>query len=201
MSGNGRGLRLSPTAHLVATIYHASRARELYDRAAGSGPKQDGVTLVPEALWSMGVDRADTNAQLLITTAYHRLGFGDVVADVLADSPDLLRLESCLEVLETYAIRNELRPWVCRMVFDYLKDEDEHEHEAYRFAVCAVEGAERFGHSLPGETVAAIEDWIVNGASVIFVCPESQTSYIPGEVRSPISGIPHIEYVPLERPD
>lgn len=188
----------SPTAHLVATVYHASYARSLYERAARSGPMKDGVVLLPEELWNLGVDKADTGLQILLATTYSRLGFREEVAKTLSRSPDLLEPNRCLAFLDACHTQNRLKPWVCDMVFHYLKEIDE--LQAYRFGVMAVEGRERFGYGLPAQEVDRIEDWIVNGASVMFVCPESQTAYIPGQRRSPISGIPHIEYVPVERP-
>ena len=191
--------RPSITAHLVATMYHASFARALYDRAARSGPQHDGVVLLPEELWNLGVDNADTNLQILLTTTYSRLGFQDEVAKTLAQSPDLLEPERCLAFLEACRTQKRQKPWVCEMVFEYLKNLDE--LRAYRFAIMAVEGRERFGYGLPAENVEAIDQWILNGASFRFVCPESQTDYIPGQRRSPISGIPHFEYVAVQRTD
>jgi hypothetical protein len=189
--------RPSRTAHLVATMYHASFARSLYEQAARSGPQKDGIVLVPDELWNLGVDHADTNLQILLTTTYSRLGFRDEVAKTLAQSPDLLKPERCLAFLESSHVQTRLKPWVCVMVFEYLKNLDE--LQAYRFGILAVEGQERFGHALPRSVVGRIDDWIVSGASVKFVCPESQTAYIPGQRRSPISGVPHSEYVAVQR--
>lgn len=190
-------LRPSSTAHLMATMYHASFARSLYARAARTGPQKDGVVLLPEELWNLGVDHADTNLQVLLTVTYARLGFRDEVANTLASSPDLLQPNRCIPFLDSCRTQTRLKPWVCEMVFHYLKDRDE--LEAYRFGVMAIEGRERFGYGLPPHVVDRIEEWIVDSATVQFVCPESQTAYIPGQRRSPISGIPHIEYVPVER--
>jgi len=191
--------RPSPTAHLVATMYHASFARALYDKAVRSGPQKDGIVLVPDELWNLGVDQADANLQVLLSTTYSRLGFRDEVAKTLAQSPDLLEPARCLAFLDNSLTQTRLKPWVCEMVFEYLKNLNE--LQAYRFGIMAVEGRERFGYGLPEASVARIDDWIVNGASVRFVCPESQTAYIPGQRRSPISGVPHIEYVAVQRTD
>ena len=73
------------------------------------------------------------------------------------------------------------------------------ELEAYRFAVLALEGGERFGSSLGEPDAKRLTDWILAGAKVEFVCPESHTPFVPGLTRSPISGIPHLDYVAVER--
>ena len=190
--------RPSRVAHLVASIYHASCAGDVFPEAVRAAPEYEGVRLVPEELETLGLDKADVTLQVLITVAYARLGFRDEVAEILARSPDLLQLESCLAFLESHDIPPELRPWVCELVFHHLRSTNE--LEAYRFGVVAVEGRERFGYLLPAAVVTRIEDWIQNGASVLFACPESFTAYLPGQRRSPISGIPHIEYVAVERP-
>ncbi len=189
--------RPAPDAHRVASVYHASQARALYGAAARSGPTREGTSLVPDALWDFGVDAADANLQILLATTYHRLGFRSEVAKTLARSPELLELARALETLERYRVPAALRPWSCAMVFDHLRATNE--EEAYRFAVAAIEGGERFGHALPAPEVARLEDWILHGASVQFVDPRSQTPYLPGATRSPISGTPHVEYVPVER--
>jgi len=190
--------RPSPTAHLVAAEHWAAVGRALFDRAARSGPEHDGVTLLPDALWRIDLNDADANLQIVQTLAFARFSFTDEVARILGQSPRLVELASCLEDLERYAIPAELRPWVLAMVFDYLKTRNE--PEAYRFGVVAVEGGERFGHALPPERVDAIDRWIVEGSSFVFVCPQSHTAYVPGLRASPVSGVPHLEYVPVERP-
>ena len=100
--------------------------------------------------------------------------------------------------LDRCQIQAKLKPWVFAMVFEYMRDKDE--LLAYRFGILAIEGLERFGFTLPPETVAHIEDWIVHGASVMFVDPESQMEYVPGQRRSPISGVPHFDYIAVQRP-
>jgi hypothetical protein len=190
--------RPSITGHLVASIYHASVARAMYDQAARSGPKRKGVALVPDELWRLGVDNADAHLQLILTTAYARLGFRDEVAKILDRSPQLLSRDTFVSYLDQYQIPSKLRPWICEMVFWYLRSKDE--DLAYRYAIMAVEGQERFGYALPADVVARIDRWIEDGASVLFVCPASQTPYSPGEPRRPISGVPHIDFVAVARP-
>jgi hypothetical protein len=195
---NPSGERPSPNAHLAASVHHARAARAAFDRAARSGPKLDGVTLLPDSLWMIDLNDADANLQVILTTAYARLGFSQEVARILAESEGLVRLETCLGELERWRVPVELRPWVLAMIHDYLKSRDE--LEAYRFGVVAVEGAERFGHALPEERIAAIDRWIVAEAGVVFVCPQSHTAYIPGMRQSPISGVGHLDYVAVPRP-
>ena len=53
---------------------------------------------------------------------------------------------------------------------------------------------------LPQRSPVAVEGGI-DGADVVFVCPESQTPFMRGESRSPISGIAHLDYIAVERAD
>ena len=191
--------RPSPSAHLVAAVYHATRAREAFGKARLAAPAGNGEALLLDELQESDLGTADAHLQVLLTVAYARLGFRERVEDILVRSPELLELDTCLETLDRYGIPRELRGWICELVFHHLRGRNE--ETAYRFGVMAVEGAQRFRHALPAEAIARIDDWIVNESSMLFVCPQSQTPYIPGERRSPISGVPHIEYVPVERPE
>jgi hypothetical protein len=192
-----RGERVpSPDAHLVATIYHAGRARGMFDAARRQGAKREAA--LPDALREFPLEDADARLQLLQTIAYARLGFRERVSEILGRTPDLLAIESCFVTLDRYRLPDELRPWVCEIVFHHLEELDE--PTAFRFGVFAVEGADRFGLALPPDAIEAIDDWIVHDAKRLFVCPESRTPYIPGERRSPISGIPHLDYIAVERP-
>jgi len=191
-------IRPSPSAHLVAAVYHATRAREAFGKARLAAPAGNGEALLLDELQESDLDMADAHLQVLLTVAYARLGFRERVEEILVRSPELVELDSCFETLDRYGVPRELRGWICELVFHHLRDRDE--EAAYRFGVMAVEGAQRFRHALPAEAVARIDEWIVSESSMLFVCPHSQTPYIPGERRSPISGVPHIDYVPVERP-
>ena len=92
-----------------------------------------------------------------------------------------------------------LATWACEAFFEFTKSKDE--LEAYRFAVLALEGGERFGAELPDARARELEGWIARGASVEFVCPESGTPFVPGQRRSPVSGIPQLDYVAVPRKD
>ena len=189
--------RSSNTGHLVAAVYHATQAREIYAAANRSEATREGQALLPEALEEYGVETATVNLQIVLAATYYRLGFVNEVEKALDHHPELLRPETCLPALRRYRIPVELSSWVALMVYDHLKTRDE--ETAYRFGIIAVEGSQRFGQALPADEVAKVEDWILNGASVQFVCPKSQTPYIPGETKSPLSGIGHYDYVALER--
>jgi hypothetical protein len=192
-----RPARASPVAHLVASVYHAGVARSLAQGAASAGAHADARSLLPAALRELSPADAAANLQVLVTCAYHRLGFEGEVARALEGNSELLRLEDALAFLERVQVRTELRPWFCAAVFEHLTSRNE--REAYRFGVIAVEGEERFGSALAGEEIRRIEDWIVEDARVMFVDPRSQTPYLRGQRRSPISGVPHLEYVAVER--
>ena len=191
-----KGQRPSATSHLVACLHHATRALALLDRVdiadGGFAPPEGIGGRVPRTPAS-----ARANLTLLIATSYARLGFQREVGAALAASPELLEPESCMAFLEDRGVRSELRPWVCQMVSVHLRASDE--LEAYRFAILAIEGEMRFGHGLPEDVVAELETWILGGASVRFVCPRTQTEYIPGLRRSPVSGVRHIEYVAVSK--
>ncbi len=194
----GSETRPSIEGHVAASVYYASLARGMYDRAARSGPKHGEVTLLPDDLWNTDLNNADANLQIILTTAYARLGFSEEVAKILDESPDLVDFERCEGLLTRYGVLRELRPWIFAMIFDYLKVKNE--ESAYPFAILAVEGADRYGFALPARVTKRIDHWIVDEASVVFVCPESRTAYIPGAKKSPISGIAQLDYVPMPRP-
>lgn len=179
--GGGESRRPSPTAHLVALVYHASAARALMDQNEG------------------GLDRdlVEGNLRLATSTTLARLGFHDVARRAAEGDPELLELDSFQSVLERYDLPSELATWLAVMAFDAHKTSDE--LTAYRFAILAIEGKSRFGHALTPLEIVRLEDWIMNRASVRFVCPESGTPYVTGTRRSPRSGIPHDEYVPSPR--
>lgn len=192
-----RAERPSPLSHLVASVYHAGVARALAPEAARADAGTSARSSLPAGLRGLSPTDAQANLQVLVTCAYHRLGFQSEVARALEGAPELLRLEDSLAFLERVQVLAELRAWFCAAVFAHLTTRNE--REAYRFGVIAVEGQERFGSALPGDAIQAIEDWIVEGASVMFVDPRSQTPYLRGQRRSPISGVPHLEYVAVER--
>ncbi len=161
-------------SHWVATLSHASRAR------GGSSASPEGAKLA-----------------LLSALAYSRLGFPDEAGKFLADLPEIQRAREALALFDRLAVPRVLLPWMCVAAFDRAKGIDE--LEAYRFAILALEGEERFGRALPEPETKRLEDWILSGASVEFVCPESHTPYVPHLTKSPISGIPHFDYVAVER--
>jgi hypothetical protein len=185
--------RPSETSHLVAAVFHAAEARSLFEpavRAAGGA--------LPAELSARDLDDADDNLQLLLLVVYSRLGFADEAARLLEGSPVLRDPAACMSLMESFDLRAGLRPWVCRAIWHDLAPVDP--ELAYRFAVLAVEGTERFGRGLPRAEVDRIEAWIGRDAPVLFVCPESRTPYLPGQTRSPVSGVPHFDYVAVERP-
>ena len=173
--------RPSPAAHLVALIYHASAARALLASNRGG----------------LDRDQVEGNLRLAEATAFARLGFHDIAQRAAEADPELLLLEKFETVLERYDLPAELATWLASMAFDALKGTDE--LRAYRFAILALEGQARFGSSLDPITTRRLERWILEGASVRFVCPQSGTPFVPGLRRSPRSGIPHYEYVPAPR--
>ncbi|MEW6072724.1 MAG: hypothetical protein AB1726_09060 [Planctomycetota bacterium] len=189
--------RPSPTSHLVALLYHAAQARA-QTAAAAADQQAGGDAILPAALAALEVEEIDAELELLSAVAYARLGFRAEVDSFVARSPALVDLEGFPAALDRRRVPAALRPWVGEMVSHHLRSRDE--VAAYRFGVLAIEGAERFGHALPPEVVAEIERWIVAESRYLFVCPESQTPFLPGARRSPKSGIPHLEYVPVERP-
>ena len=103
------GQNPSTTAHLMATIYHASYARSLHASAAVSEAEADEGALIPDELSGFDLDRALANLQILMTTAYARMGFREEAAEILADSPKLLEPESCLSY-GLYANSTEVGP-------------------------------------------------------------------------------------------
>jgi len=183
--------RPNETGHLLASIDNATRALSLMRR-------QD-----PELIDFLGqpvpggAKRLSTRLRLLTAMSFTRLGFDKRVRDALARTPELLSLDTYAEFLDDYGIRPRLRPWMCYMVSHYLRRSDE--TTAYRFAILAIEGKDRFGVALPKSGVLELEDWILRGANSRFVCPQSETEYLPGQKSSPISGIPHFEYVAVRR--
>ncbi len=178
------GATPSRTAHLVAAIDHASRARHLFPRIANRP--------VPAELESLTTEDVQANLDLLVATGLARLGFQTEGGTILANAPKLLDPDQCRTELARLALREDLVPWVFVLASDTLRKTDE--LRAYRFAVIAIESG-----ALPAETVERLETWILTGASVQFVCPRSQTAYLPGQRKSPISGVAHRDYVAVPR--
>ena len=191
-------LEASRTAHYVSVLYHAGHARDSERGAVSARATEGSHSLLPTALAARDVEEAATRLDLHVALAYAGLGFGDAAGELLARRPALLRWETAVSSLEALGIAGELQAPLCAAISDLLARTDE--REAYRFAVAAIEGGERFGHALPEEEVRRLEEWILRGARVRFVCPESGTEYLPGRRRSPKSGVPHAEYVPAPRP-
>ena len=188
-ASTSRSARPSDTAHLVAAIDHASRARHLFPRVSGKP--------VPAALGPREMSGVRATLDLLVATGLARLGFRSEVGRLLEDSTALFDPALCTSELERLGVRRELYPWVCVMASEAIRGTNE--PDAYRFAVMAIESKERFGVALPEDAVRDLEGWILTEASVQFVCPRSQTAYLPGQRRSPISGVAHFDYVAVPR--
>ena len=171
--------------HLVTVIYHASQA---LGEARWTGQPADRELL-------RGIERLE----LQLALAYARLGFRAEAAEILARYPELAESRTLVAALSELELPSGLATWACEAFFELERTKDE--LEAYRFAVLALEGGERFGVELPATRARELEDWIAQGASVEFVCPESGTSFVPGQRRSPVSGIPQLDYVAVPRKD
>ena len=183
--------RPNETGHLLAAIDNATRALSLT-----RGREADLIDYLGRPVPG-GLPRAKTRLHLIVAMSFTRLGFEKRGRAALARTPELLSLDSYAKFLDAYDIRPGLRPWMCYMVSHHLRSSDE--TTAYRFAILAIEGQERFGAALPSSGVLELEDWILRGAKARFVCPQSETEYLPGQKSSPISGIPHFEYVAVRR--
>ncbi len=178
-----------PGAGLVAVVYHASQALSERARAERAGPESSaGGSSVPESCAAL---------ELLLSWAHTRLGFRAEASALLAARPELHAARRALPRFAELSLPSACLPWVCDALFEVLRSQDE--LEAYRFAVLALEGQARFGSGLPPAERERLESWIENGASVLFVCPRSHTPWLRGLTRSPISGIPHLDYVGVER--
>lgn len=177
----GESTRESVPAHLVALVYHASAAQALLHKHSG------------------GEDRrlVQGNLRLSVATAMARLGFHEDAARAADEDPELRAVETIPELLERYDLPEDLESWLAVLGFESQRSSDE--RAAYRLALHAIEGDQR-GLPLPAVEVERLESWILEGASVRFVCPESGTPYVPGMTRSLRSGVPHREYVAVERP-
>jgi len=183
--------RPNETGHLLAAIDNATRALSLTRNR-----EADLIDYLGRPVPG-GLTRVKTRLQLIVAMSFTRLGFEKRGRPFLSRTPELLSLNSYAKFFEDYDIRPGLRPWMCYMVSHHLRASDE--TTAYRFAILAIEGQERFGAALPETGVLELEDWILRGAASRFVCPQSETEYLPGQKSSPISGIPHFEYVAVRR--
>lgn len=183
--------RPNETGHLLASIDNATRALSLMRNR-----NADLIEYMDQPVPG-GFGRVNTRLRLIIAMSFTRLGFDKRVEEALARTPKLLSLNTYAEFFEEYGIRTGLRPWMCYMVSHHLRTRDE--TAAYRFAILAIEGQNRFGTALSATGVLELEDWILRGADSRFVCPQSETEYLPGQRSSPISGISHFEYVAVRR--
>jgi len=196
-SSTGQRLRPSMTGHLTAAIYHASVARGMVGSAASSGNDRDGVALVPDRLASLGPMDADANLQVLMGSAYARLGFQAEVRNFLDGSPQLLVVESCGTTLDRLQVQPKLRPWIHAMIWEHLSGNDP--RDAFPFGVLALEGGARHGLALPRQVADRIDDWIRTGSTIQFVCRKDGTPFVTGLQSCPNCSSPHLEYVAKER--
>ncbi len=187
--------RRDDAAHWVAALNYASRAQSLV-RLALYEPV-DATAGLPAALAAVEPRLLEAKLAFFTALAYSRLAFPDEAAITLVEFDELRDPPRALELFERLQLAPELRPWACAMASDHLRKTNE--LAAYRFAILALEGGERFGHALSPDETARLEDWILKGSSAAFVCPESGTPYVPGRRTSPISGIAHYEYVAVPR--
>ncbi len=165
-------------AHLVASSYHAQSALKLLDEAGSDG--QDSASAARLAIIDL--------------VAKSRLGFHGEVGRTLARSPELLHLESALAKVDAWRLTPSVTAYLFVALHRHLRTVDP--LLSYRFAVLALEGEGRFGRGVDTDTRRELERWITGEAPVRFVCPESGTPFLVGATRSPISGVPHLEYVP-----
>ncbi|HED65946.1 MAG TPA: hypothetical protein ENJ09_10370 [Planctomycetes bacterium] len=189
-----RGPVPSPVAHLVASIENAELALALLGAGEPEPMPSEIRHLVPG-----GLEGAHRILNWTAATSSVRLGFGVDVDPLLAGDDALRDPDRAPARLEELGIPAALRPWVTLLESRALRTRDE--LAAYRFAILSIEGEKRLGAGLTAEAQAELEDWILNRASVRFVCPQSQTEYVPGQTKSPVSGIPHYDYIAVERRD
>jgi len=186
------GRRPSRSAHLVVSVEHARLAADLLAHRTDDAVPAEVAQLAPA-----GLDGAREALEVLLAVGLSRLGFESELERLLARRPDLRDPDRAAETLGNIGVRPELAVELLSNASRLLRARDE--PAAYRFAILAIEGEERFGHALPAAEAKELETWILSGASVRFLCPRSQTEYVPGQKKSPVSGIPHYEYEPVER--
>jgi hypothetical protein len=139
----------------------------------------------------------DPRIAVLEALADSRLGFRADATRRLSELPELRSAQATLLLLERLEIERPL--WTSILAAAHERARATDELEAYRFAILALEGSQRFGQTLPATEERRLTDWVLRGAKVEFVCPESRTPFVPGLTRSPISGVPHLDYVAVER--
>jgi hypothetical protein len=177
------------TGGVVLVVYHAAQALDERERAARAEAAGGGTA-------GRSVAEACAGLRILLAAAHERLGF-PLEAGALLAASELQQARSALARFEALDIPPGARTWACHALFERLRGRDE--LEAYRFAVLALEGRERFGLALPEAEAARLAAWIEGGARAAFVCPRSQTPWLRGMTRSPLSGVPHLDYVAVER--
>ena len=196
-----RELELALAARETRSATLAGELAELHALEALDGsPSERDAHWVAAATYAHAASAdlaGDARIAVLEALADSRLGFRDDAARRLAELPELATAQATLALLERLGIERALWPSILAAAHERARDTDE--LEAYRFAILALEGAERFGRALPVPEQRRLSDWILGGASVQFVCPESRTAFVPGLTRSPISGVPHFDYIAVER--
>jgi len=188
---------LSGTAHRVAAIEQLAHARVLADELlAGEGAN----ATVPAECAHFAPEGYPGLAQCLDATSaglYGRLGFDAAAGELLTDVTGLDDPLALAARLDGLAVARPVRPDLCALLARRARATDE--LAAYRFAIVALESEERLGAPLAPAEAAELEAWILGGASVRFICPRSQTDFVPGLDRSPVSGTPHLEYEAVPR--
>ena len=186
------GQRASTTGHLMAGMLHGTNALN-WSAAAGKAPREvDGQVLVPASLEAMDVRDAETWLVLSRMVTYGRLRFEDRVKRILDQSPPLLDLKSCEEILDRVGVSGPMRPWTYLLIHRYLRKVDE--PQAYRFAVRALATASGSAGSIATKDVEEVSTWITAGSSYVFKCPTCKTPAIPSLGECVNEGTPLLDF-------
>ncbi len=169
--GGGARARGSEVAHLVATSYHSAYGIDLYPSAVGQPLTIKGQALLPPELQAMGVDSAGKHLQLCLLTAYKRLRFEEMTAQIL-DGIGATDLATLNQIVEDGQASSSMKPWIYRAMWARLKGADP--QDAYQYAAACLESADDLEPGAENIHGKAIATWLEE-STFKFVCSSCET--------------------------
>ena len=186
------GQQPSANAHRVVATETARVALAQLGRVRDERIPAEVAHLAP-----LGLAGVAQSLEVLLAVTHAELGFESELERLFATRPALRDPETAPAVLRQLQVPAQRIVALCRSASQMLRGSDE--RDAFRFAILAIEGPERFGAGPTDAEVRELEGWILRDARARFVCPRSQTEYVSGQTKSPVSGVAHFDYVAVER--
>jgi hypothetical protein len=181
-SGNPSGVA-SPIGHLAATNFHAGFLLSSYEEAATksltSNSEEGETQLLPDKLQAFGIVNSQGNMILSLIAVHSRLQFQESVNTIVSGSRALQSYNSCTQMIADAQLTNSVKAWVYRGIFGYMETIPGRDHEAFKFAISALETARSAPNSMSASDLEPLSDWIVNNSTYTFICPRDGSPVDP----------------------